>query len=170
MVVTIPAGQVEAGHLPHVCARHGEQAIEMKKIRLVSKPPPWTAILIFSVILYVIVVTAIRKKVLAPAWPWCAKCKAQRSRNLSIGLGGVVLGFVLLVAGAGMSSDAGGLLAFLGFVLLLVGLVFAVLSNPQQITSAIVSRDGNFVEVKKASDGFAQALQRGGAPQVPTRY
>ena len=46
MRITVPAGQVAAGQLPHICPRHGEQPIEMKKVRLVSKPPPWAAVLI----------------------------------------------------------------------------------------------------------------------------
>lgn len=168
MVVTIPAAQVAAGQLPHVCARHGEQPIEMKNIRLISKPPPWAPLLILAGgIVYVIVVSAMRKKVQAPAWPLCAQCKAQRSRNLGIGLGVVGLGVLLFVIGAAVGSDNGSILLLLGFFALLAGLVVAARSNYQVISSAFVSQDGNFVEVTKADERFAQALRQVGAAPQP---
>jgi hypothetical protein len=166
MVVTIPAGQVAAGHLPPLCPRHGEQPIEMKKLRLFSKPPPWAAVLILlGVIVYLIVVLVMRKKVEAPAWPWCAQCKAQRSRNLGIGLGVLGVGLLLFVGGAAMgSSDMAPIVILLGFVGLLVGLIVALRANPQVVSSAFVSRDGQFVEVAKADQRFAQALGQGVRP------
>jgi hypothetical protein len=171
MVVTIPAGQVAAGHLPHICSRHGEQAIEMKKIKLISKPPSWAPFLIIlGGIVYLIVVMAMRKTVQAPAWPWCAQCKAQRGRNLGIGLGLILLGLLLFVVGAAMNSDGGAFMFLLGFVAAIAGIIVAARANPQQITGAFVSQDGNFVELKKANDRFAQALQQGGVPQPQARY
>ncbi|HTJ35601.1 MAG TPA: hypothetical protein VL738_20465 [Dactylosporangium sp.] len=167
MLIRVPAGQVAAGQLPHVCPRHGEQAIEMKKVRLISKPPGWTILLIFlAVIVYVIVVSAIRKKVQAPAWPWCEQCKAARSRNLGIGLGVLGLGVLLFIVGVAMGEDGGALL-FLGFVGLLIGLIVALRANPQVISSAFVSQDGAFVDITKGDERFARALQGGGQPAVP---
>lgn len=166
MVITLPAGQVASGQLPHVCPRHGEQPIEMKRLRLISKPPPWAPFLIIlGGIVYVIVVSALRKKVEAPAWPWCAQCKAQRSRNIGIGLGVLGAGILLLVIGGALGSDSGAMLLLFGFIVALVGLVIALRSNPQVISSAFVSQDGNSVEIAKADERFVQALQ-GGQPAV----
>jgi hypothetical protein len=167
MRITVPAGQVAAGQLPHLCPRHGEQPIEMKKVRLVSKPPPWAAALILlGGIVYLIVVMALRKKVEAPAWPWCAQCKQARTRNLYIGLGVVGFGILLFIIGGALGDD-GAFLFFLGFIALLVGLVMALRANPQVVSSAFVTQDGNFVEVLKGHERFAQALQQGGQPAVP---
>jgi hypothetical protein len=166
MRITVPAGQVAAGQLPHICPRHGEQPIEMKKVRLVSKPPPWTAVLILlGGIVYLIVVMVLRKTVQAPAWPWCAQCKAARTRNLGIGLGVAALGILLFVIGASLGDD-GAVLFLFGFIALLVGLIVAARSNPQVVSSAFVSQDGSAVEILKGDERFAQALQHGAQPAV----
>ncbi|GGM62978.1 hypothetical protein ACFFX1_42610 [Dactylosporangium sucinum] len=163
-MVTIPAGQVAAGHLPPVCARHGEQATAMKKVNLFSKPPAWAAVLIIAGVLpYLIVVMALRKTVKAPAWPWCAKCTAQRTRNLLIGLGLIVLAFVLIVVFASAQSDAAALGLLLAFVAFLAGIIVATRSSTQAVTGAFVSKDGNLVEVAKADERFAYVLSHPGA-------
>src|SRR3954453_3222215 len=160
-MIQIPAGQVAAGQLPHVCPRHGEPAIEMKKIRLISKPPPWAAFLIIlGGIVYLIVVMVLRKTVQAPAWPWCAQCKAARKRSLTIGLS--VLGLALLlfiIGGATIDSSGGPMLFLLGRVAFIVGLVFVARSGPQPVSGAFVSQDGTTVELAKHDPRFQQALQ-----------
>ncbi|WP_432828928.1 hypothetical protein [Dactylosporangium sp. CA-092794] len=166
-MITIPAGQVAAGHLPPVCPRHGEAPIESKRIKLISKPPSWAPVLILvGVITYAIVVAVMRKKVDAPAWPWCAQCKAQRSRLLGIGWGLVGLGALLFVIGIAVmgSNDSGAMLFLLGLIVLLVGIIVAARGGYQAVTSAFVSQDGQFVEVHKPDDRFVQALQYGGQP------
>ncbi|MEV8514859.1 hypothetical protein [Dactylosporangium sp. NPDC051484] len=168
MVVTVPAGQVAAGQLPQICPRHGEAPIEMKKLRLISKPPSWAPLLIIlGGIVYVIVVSALRKTVQAPAWPWCEQCKAKRSRNLGIGLGVLALGLLLLVIGAAIGSDSGAMLLLVGLFVALAGLIVALRANPQVITGAFVSRDGQFVEIAEADQRFVQALQHAARPAVP---
>jgi disulfide bond formation protein DsbB len=168
-MLSIPAGQVAAGHLPHICARHGEPPVEMKRIRFVSKPPPWAAVLILAGgIIYLIVVSVLRKKIEAPAWAWCAQCKAQRSRMLGIGLGVLAVGLLLIVVGiATIDSSAGPLLFFVGLLGLLAGAIVAARSNYQVVTSAFVSQDGQFLEVHKEDPRFVQALRQGQAPPQP---
>ncbi|MET7400289.1 hypothetical protein ABZS66_43065 [Dactylosporangium sp. NPDC005572] len=163
-MVTIPAGQVAAGHLPPVCARHGEQATATKKVNLISKPPAWAAVLIIAGVLpYLIVVMALRKTVKAPAWPWCAKCTGQRTRNLLIGLGLIVLSLILLVVFAAAQSDAAALGMLLAFIAFLAGIIVATRSSTQAISGAFVSKDGNLVEIPKADERFAYALHHPGA-------
>jgi hypothetical protein len=163
-VVRIPAGQVAAGQMPHVCARHGEPAAVMRKIKLISKPAPWTPILIFlAVIVYVIVVTAMRKTVTAPAWPWCAQCKSGRSKMLGIGFGLIGVAVLALVVGVGMGSDATPIATLVALVALIAGIIVASRGGAQTVSGAFVSRDGQFVEVPKPNDRFAYALSQGGA-------
>ncbi len=168
-MLAIPGGQVAAGHLPHICARHGEPPVAMKRIRFVSKPPPWAPVLILAGgIVYLIVVSAMRKKIEAPAWAWCAQCKAQRARLLGIGLGVLALGLLLIVVGiATIEQSAGPLLFLLGLVGLLAGAIVAARANFQAVASAFVSQDGQYLEVHKEDPRFVQALRQGSAPPQP---
>src|SRR5438477_3238395 len=157
-MLSIPAAQVAAGHLPHICARHGEPPVEMKRIRFISKPPPWAPFLILAGgIVYLIVVSALRKKIEAPAWAWCAQCKAQRSPMLGIGLGVLALGLLLIVIGiATINGSAGPLLFLVGLVGLLAGAIVAARSGYQVVSSAYVSQDGQYLEVHKEDPRLVQ--------------
>jgi hypothetical protein len=168
-MITIPAGQVTAGQVPQICARHGEQPIEMKRIRFISKPPPWAAFLIvLGGIVYAIVVAATRKKIEAPAWPWCAQCKAQRSRSFTIGLGIAGVGILLFfVAVATIDSDAGPLLFLVGLVALIAGIIVAARGAYQAVTGAVVSQNGQYLELHKEHQRFVQALGWGAQQAVP---
>ncbi|MET7424449.1 hypothetical protein [Dactylosporangium sp. NPDC005555] len=165
-VITLPSAQVAAGvgHLPPVCPRHGDPAVEQRAIKLVSKPPAWAAIFILGGgILYLIVALAVRKTVKAPAWPWCATCGAQRKKLLAIGLPVLAAGLLLLVGAVAMNSDASAVLALLGIVVLLVGTIVAARGGVLPVTGAVVSGDGRYVEIKNGSDRFLMALHQGRA-------
>lgn len=166
-VITLPSAQVAAGagHLPPVCPRHGEPATEQRAVKLISKPPAWAAIFILGGgILYLIIVLALRKTVKAPAWPWCATCTAQRKKLLLIGLPLLAAGLLLLVGAVALNSDSTSpLLALVGIVTLLAGTVVAARGGVVPMTGAMVSGDGQYVEVKKGSDRFLMALQHGRA-------
>jgi hypothetical protein len=44
--------------VPDVCVRHGEPAVEHRKVRIFSRAPAWSYLLIFAgVLVFVIVVT-----------------------------------------------------------------------------------------------------------------
>jgi hypothetical protein len=166
-VITLPAAQVAAGagHLPPVCPRHGEPAVEQRKLKLISKPPAWAAIFILGGgILYLIIVLAVRKTVKAPAWPWCATCGAQRKKLLAIGLPLLAVGLLVLFGGIAANSDATPVLALLGIVILLVGAIVAARGGELPVTGALVSGDGQRVEINKGSDRFLMALHRGRTP------
>jgi hypothetical protein len=168
-MLSIPAAQVAAGHLPHICARHGEPPAEMRRIRFISKPPSWAPVLILAGgIVYLIVVSALRKKIEAPAWAWCAQCKAQRSRLLGIGLGVLALGLLLIVIGVvTIQNTAGPLLCLVGLLALLAGAIVAARASYQAISSAFVSQDGQYLEVHKEDQRFVQALRQSPVPAQP---
>lgn len=163
-VITLPSAQVAAGagHLPPVCPRHGEPATEQRSVKLISKPPSWAPILILGGgILYLIVVLIVRKTVKAPAWPWCATCTAQRKKLLAIGLPILAVGVLLIFGGIATNSDASPLIAVLGFIVLLAGVIVAARGGEVPMTGAMVSGDGRYVEIKNGSDRFLMALQQG---------
>ncbi|MEV4517795.1 hypothetical protein AB0K00_53650 [Dactylosporangium sp. NPDC049525] len=167
-VITLPSAQVAAGagHLPPVCPRHGEPATEHRSVKLISRPPAWAAIFILGGgILYLIVALAVRKTVKAPAWPWCATCTAQRKKLLAIGLPLLAVGVLCFIGGIAANSDSTSpLLILLGIVALLAGTIVAGRGGQVPMTGAVVSGDGQYVEVKKGSDRFLMALNRGRTP------
>jgi hypothetical protein len=155
--VRIPAGWVAAGQgLPAVCAKHGEQAITGKNVPLISKPPGWSyVLLLLGAIPFLIVVMVTRKTVKAQNWPWCAKCGAQRKQFLAIGLITLFASLVLMVVMFASGNSTLAILGLLFLVLALVGLIVAVRGSNAAMIGATVTRDGQWVEVPKASDAFA---------------
>jgi hypothetical protein len=160
--VAVPAGRVAGGQVPPICAKHGQPAAMTKKLRLISKPPGWAfALIILGALPYLIAVLATRKTVIAPQWPFCDQCKAERSRVLGIGLGILGLGLLLFVVGIAASdpdSAVGPLMLLFGFIALLAGLIVAVRGNWVFQSRAMVSRDGGSVVVRKPADQFVHQV------------
>jgi hypothetical protein len=163
----IPATWVAAGYgIPTVCARHGAPAQPRAKVRFISRPPTWSYILIIAgAVIFLIVVLATRKTVLAPAWPFCEKCRAMRRRLAMIGwsvASGAVLLFILaIVVAASSSSDAAGgvaaLMFLLSFLAILAGAIVVGRSAWPAIAGGQVSGDGVWLQVTRPSPAFAQA-------------
>jgi hypothetical protein len=164
MTVDIPAQLVVSGQgMPRVCARHGEPADRHRRVLFRSKPPSWTYLLIIlGVILFAIVATVLQKRVKAPAWPFCSGCAALRTRRLLVGVGLMVLAVLAVVVLAGTlppGSTYGPLVVLAFVVLLLVGLFFIAQSGWAAIASAVTSRDGAAVEVRRAAVRFVQEAE-----------
>jgi hypothetical protein len=164
MTVAIPAQLVVSGQgMPRVCVRHGEPADRHKRVVFRSRPPSWTYLLIvLGVILFAIVATVLQKRVKAPAWPFCPRCAALRTRRLLVGVGLMVLGVVavLVLSGTLPPGSTYGPLVVLAFVvMLLVGLFFIAQSGWAAIASAITSRDGAAVEIRRAAERFVQEAE-----------
>src|SRR5262249_37873116 len=106
---TIPAGWVEAGYgVPDVCARHGEPAAERPGLGIISRPPQWSYILILlGFLIFLIVVLAMRRKVTAPAWPFCAQCVQRRKRFLLVGWPLFLIGVAALIGSLFLSGSGG---------------------------------------------------------------
>src|SRR2546423_3176717 len=145
MDVQIPANWVGAGYgVPTVCSRHGEPAERMRRIRLISRPPQWSyVLLVVGALPFLIVVHALRKTVKAPAWPFCVQCRSRSRLWASIGLGMVALAVVTWVGAAVVSDEnVSPLLVLFGVLLLIAGIVVASQAAPQNSTRAQVSGDG----------------------------
>jgi hypothetical protein len=112
-------------------------------------------------VIFVVVVYLTRKVVVAPGWPLCRRCRADRVRVLLMSLGVLLAGVVGFFAGASLAGDgssAGGLLFALGLIALVAGLVGISRATPQARARASVSRDGLFVEVREPHDRFRERL------------
>jgi hypothetical protein len=168
--VKISAAAVAAGrHVPDVCVRHGEPAVARPTVTLISKPAPWTYLLIlFGVLPWVIVVTMTRKTIVAPAWPWCARCAAERKRALTLGLGGLLVSVALVCVLLTIGGDAAGFSLLFLLTALVAGL-YAARNNAVGISKAFASRDGQWVEAPAAHERFAAEARRLQTPsgQIP---
>ena len=188
LLVEIPAQRVSAGHgVPGICARHGLRATERHRLRLASRPPVWTILLalpgiafaifyplqlvsrptgwmvllvLVGLAFYPIVVLALRKTVIAPAWPFCDECRADRAAVRTIGsvvLGAGVVGFVVSVIAAGpLDLGLGWWGMFLSIFVLLGALVTFTRTRLPVVARAQVSADGRWVQVS-ACELFARA-------------
>ena len=169
--VRIPAQFVATGWgTPTVCTRHGEPAVEQKRVNFISRTPGWSYFLLLAgVIVFVIVASAIRKTVTAAAWPFCARCNEERKRGLTIGLGFVAAGVVALALIAVLPSSSGPLALMLGIVLLLVGYVVAMRggSRTMRANGHVVDR-GQTVQFDRAHEAFA--AQAAAARQAAAQY
>ncbi|HEY6595602.1 MAG TPA: hypothetical protein VI011_16115 [Asanoa sp.] len=163
MAVTLPAPLITSGQgLPRVCVRHGEPADRHKSVVFRSKTPGWTYLLIvLGVIVFAIVAAVLQKRVKAPAWPFCPRCAALRTRRLLIGVGLVVLAVALVVVAASLLPDSSAApVAVIAFVaLLLAGLIVIALSSWVGIASGFASRDGTAVEIRKPAPRFVEEAQ-----------
>lgn len=131
-----------------------------------SRAPGWSYLLILvGILLFVIVAIAMRKTVVAPRWPFCARCQELRSRRRKTGLGllgGAVAALIASFAMAAVmpNSDAGATVLIIGNLLFLAGLVAGVVVLAQSawrsIAAAVVSADGQWVIVPSPSQAFSQ--------------
>jgi len=105
--IYLPTPMIMSGQgIPSRCVLHGEPAVTTKKIRFFSKPPTWTyLLLLLSIGVAVIVMLAIRKKVTAPRWPFCARCVVRR-RNFLVAMWACLAGIPLCFVAANIASDA----------------------------------------------------------------
>jgi hypothetical protein len=164
----IPAGWAAAGYgLPDVCVRHGEPAVERRKVSFSSRPPAWSYFLILvGVLLFVIVALAMRKTVVAPAWPFCARCKELRSRRLKTGLGllgaavAALIGSTVVAATVPGDDTVGATILIAGYLLFLAGLVAGLIvveqSSWRAVATAVLSPDGRWIGVPSPSQAFGE--------------
>jgi hypothetical protein len=163
MTVDIPAHLVSAGTVaPQVCARHGEPATWHKRVRFRSYTPRWAYLLIFFGLLpFIIVAMFVRRRVTAPAWPFCERCRRLRISRLLIGLGMIALA---VVVGFGLpallpDSPASGWTLPVVVALVFAGVVTASYSVLSAIVPAHVSQDGTLVQVHRPHPRFAEQLR-----------
>ncbi|WP_030440610.1 hypothetical protein [Actinoplanes subtropicus] len=169
--VRIPAQFVATGWgTPTVCARHGEPAVEQKRVTFISRNPGWSYLLLLAALLvFVIVTAAIRKSVVAPAWPFCARCKQERKQGVIMGLGILAAGVVAFALTGVLPDSSGGLAAFIGFLLLLTGLIVALRGGSWVMrANGHVIDGGQAVQFDKAHESFA--AQAFAAQQAASQY
>lgn len=161
MTVGIPAQLVTSGAgVPRVCARHGEPAVVTKRVQFRSYTPGWVYLLVvLGVLLALIVAAAVQKRVKAPAWPFCARCRASRVKRLLVGSGTVLLAVLVTVVFGTVSphgSRYGGVLTLGVILLVVVGLGIASRASASVIALGHVSKDGSTVEIGRAHPRFAE--------------
>jgi hypothetical protein len=162
VTVDIPASLVSGGGggLPQLCARHGEPAIQHRRVLFRSHPPRWTYLLILCGLLpFAIAASALQKRVKAAAWPFCARCARLRTSRLLIGTAMVVVavlavGVLAAVVPEGSAYGPPIVLAFL--VLLVAGLGIAAKAGRNAIASGYLAQDGNMLRLRRPHPRFAE--------------
>src|SRR5690242_10547208 len=155
--------------MPDVCARHGEPAVERRKVSFSTRPPAWSYVLILvGVLLFLIVAFAMRKTVVVPAWPFCARCRELRSRRLKTGLGllsaavAALIGSTVVAATVPSDDTAGATVLIVGFLLFLAGFVAGLIvleqSTWRAVATAVLSPDGLWIGVPSPSRAFAERV------------
>ena len=177
MATNLPAQWVHVGHgLPTVCSRHGRPATRRVAVQFVSRLSPWMYLLmVVSLLIYVIVVWATRKAVIANGWPFCSRCRIVRVLRFLTAAAVFIAGIVaILVVGSRTSnrtqlSLTEGLVLVTGLVLFLAGIIAMTRSGWASVARAAVTTDGIWVSVRRAHPRFdAQVLAA--TPAVPARF
>ena len=112
----------------------------------------------------VIVALAVRKTVVAPRWPFCARCQHLRSRRLKTGLGllgaAVAMPVISIAVAAAVTNDdtVAATILIIGNALMLAGIVAGSLvlvqSTWRAVAGVVVSPDGLWVSVPSPSQAF----------------
>jgi hypothetical protein len=175
VAVDIPASLVSGGRgLPELCARHGEPAIQHKRVLFRSHPPRWTYLLILCGLLpFAIAASALQKRVKARAWPFCRRCAGLRTGRLLIGTAMVVVAVLAVGVLAAVVPDGSAygppiVLAFL--VLLIAGLGIAARAGRNSIASGYVAQDGAMLRLRRPHPRFAEqvaAMRRAAEDHYP---
>jgi hypothetical protein len=149
---TVAAGYVVAGWTPEVCVRHGRRPVATRKATFLSPIPLWMyATILAGLLIFVILVSVLRKKVVAPAWPLCDQCLAERRRNLTLMWVSIAAFVPLIWAGSALSETmSGSALPLVLLALAIVGSPVAAVGfgNRGSVTYLVkgsVSADGSHV-------------------------
>lgn len=163
MPTDLPAALVAAdGGLSslRVCARHGEPAVEHRRTVFRSPVPRWTyALILLGVIVFLIVAFFVPRRVKAPAWPFCPRCRQLRVIRLLTGIGLMLVSALALVLAASLlpAESSYGNLVGLPFVLVfIVGIGVTSMASSGSIAAGTVSGDGASVHIRHPHPRFAE--------------
>lgn len=163
MSVHVPASWAASGYVPDICVAHGQPTEDRTAVRFHSRPPLWVypLFVLGGLILAVIAIYAVRKTVHA-VWPYCPSCRALRARNVVLALMLLAFGGLGVTLGV-VWYDGSALAAFLvvgSSLCLFVGALFGAGSSRTAIGGAVVTRDGQWLEIPKPAPAFAAAVSQ----------
>jgi len=164
------ASRVRSGlGLPDVCSRHGRHATRRSRAVIESSPPGWVyATIPAGLLIFLILRAALRKSIVAPAWPFCDRCQRRRATVIAIASVVVVVGLGMVPIGLQLShgDPMFGLFGGLGVVIAMCGYAGFALARPAAIAGARLTQDGLCVVLEHPNDTFVTLL---GAEQPAAR-
>jgi hypothetical protein len=125
-----------------------------------SSPPGWTyATIPAGLLIFGILRAVFRKAIVAPAWPFCDRCRRRRGVAIAVAGAIVAAGLATMVVGF-QSSDADVVLSMfgLGLAIALLGYVGFHWATPAAVAGTRLTQDGQHVVLKFASAAFAAQL------------
>jgi hypothetical protein len=157
----IPATFISSGRgTLTICCRHGEPAAEQKRTRFASTTPNWAyALVLAGVIPFFIAAAAVRKRVDAPAWPFCPRCGTDRIRRLTTGIGLLGTGIIAgVLSGTVLPHDQQGIGVVLALTAILAGLGISGRAGRAGVAGGVVVSGGREVEFAQMHEAFARQV------------
>ncbi|MEV4512173.1 hypothetical protein AB0K00_24780 [Dactylosporangium sp. NPDC049525] len=164
--IPVAAGAVP----PRVCLRHGRPARTMTPMVFLSRPPFWLLVVLILVgwLVYSLIAARARRSVAVPAWPWCGRCDLTRLGRAALGVLVLLAGLLTAVRLGDSFQGRTALLVLAGTLLTMIaGLVLLVRSTRGATCGVRVSRDGEWLELRRPHERFLAALREQPAPRYP---
>ncbi|MET7420744.1 hypothetical protein [Dactylosporangium sp. NPDC005555] len=166
LFVRIPVG----APVPPVCPRHGRHVTKPREMAFLSALAPWMwpVAVLGGRLIYHFVLRALRREVVVPAWPWCGRCELRFVAPVVAGYA-TFFGSVAVAVYAVEQDPSTPGYSTIGIALLcaVVGLLVAASSSRTLVAGVRVSRDGLWLEVRRAHPSFLEALRSQPAPDYP---
>ncbi len=167
--IVVPAQLAVSGvGVPDVCTRHGEPAVIRPKTIFQTRPPSWSYFLILlGALPYLVVVLALRKRITAPGWPMCARCRGRRRTLRLVALGLFLLTILSFAAGFVTTGDSELVAAaiIVAFVAFLGWAIALNLSAEGVLARGDLTQDGQSLRLRRVSPAFAAALPTATPPR-----
>ena len=156
--VSVPTSWITLGALPACCARHGGPATRADQRKFYTRTPWWVYLFIpVGLLIAAVIALAIRGTVDGPL-PSCESCARERRRWIRTVWSLWGLDLALLAASiAAANSPIGKVAAGLWLLVTLVALVWSSRADRIRVTGR-VSKDRNWVELRRVSDVFQNAV------------
>jgi hypothetical protein len=155
---------------PRVCLRHGRPARTMTPMVFLSRPPFWLLVVLILVgwLAYSFIGARARRSVAVPAWPFCGRCDLIRLARAVLGVAVLLAGLLTAVRLGDALHGTPALLVLAGTLLaMFAGLTLLVRSTRAATAGVHVSRDGEWLELRRPHERFVAALREQPAPAYP---
>jgi|GEM_PF-1240525 len=153
--------------LPEICLRTGEFTQGRLRTKKLSWIPPWTIVVFVFIRLIGIICMLVARKTANLTFALSEQAEAKRKQSIMIGIGVAAVGFVMMIAGIVLESDAGAAAAGLGGLAMFVGIILAaVLNRPFQLRK--MAGDYMYIRLKPVALDAFEAYRAQHQPVMPT--
>jgi hypothetical protein len=150
----IRAGDFERGVLPAVCPKHGATTMDTSQRRFYTRTPAWLiALIVISLALALIVALAIRSG-LSGRLPRCEQCLRAKRRTVTV----LAALWLALIVGFWPITVAGGAVAAVWFVLLVLVVIGSITASGHWSVSGWLTKDKSLIHLRNVHPEFVNAV------------